>query len=55
MSSFLKEACAGDEELRREVDLLLARKDQAENFTEGPALEAAAKLPRADSRANLSP
>ena len=42
-SSFLKEACAGDEVLRREVESLLARKDQAENFTEGPSMEAAAK------------
>ena len=42
-ASFLKEACGGDEELRREVESLLARKDQAENFIEVPALEAAAK------------
>lgn len=42
-SSFLKEACAGDEELRREVELLLAHKDQADSFIEVPALEAAAK------------
>ncbi len=42
-SSFLKEACAGDEELRREVESLLAHKDQAESFIEAPALEAAAK------------
>ena len=27
-SSFLKEACAGDEELRKEVESLLAYKDQ---------------------------
>jgi len=42
-SSFLKEACAGDEELRREVESLLAHKDQAESFIEVTALEAAAK------------
>ena len=42
-SSFLKEACAGDEVLRREVESLLAHKDQAESFIEVPALEAAAK------------
>ena len=42
-ASFLKEACAGDEELRQEVESLLAHKDQAENFIEVPALEAAAK------------
>jgi len=42
-SSFLKEACAGDEELRQEVESLLAYKDQAESFIEVPALETAAK------------
>ncbi|HEU0005982.1 MAG TPA: protein kinase, partial [Terriglobia bacterium] len=41
--AFLKEACAGDEVLRREVESLLAHKSQAEDFTEVPALEAAAK------------
>ncbi len=35
-ASFLKEACAGDEELRREVESLLAHKDQAESFIECP-------------------
>ena len=35
-SSFLKEACAGDEELRREVESLLAHKHQAESFIEEP-------------------
>ena len=33
-SSFLKAACAGDEVLRREVESLLAHKDQAESFIE---------------------
>ncbi len=42
-ASFLKEACAGDEVLRLEVESLLAHKDQAESFIEVPALEAAAK------------
>jgi serine/threonine protein kinase/Tfp pilus assembly protein PilF len=42
-SSFLKEACADDEVLRREVESLLAHKDQAESFIEVPALETAAK------------
>ena len=41
--TFLKEACAGDEALRREVESLLAHKDQAESFIEEPALEVAAK------------
>jgi len=38
-SSFLAEACAGDEELRREVESLLAHKEQSESFSEVPALE----------------
>ena len=55
-SSFLKEACAGDEELRREVESLLAHKDQAESFIEVPALEAAAKgLAEGRPQINLSP
>ena len=40
---FLKEACAGDEDLRREVESLLAHQQQAQGFIEAPALEAAAK------------
>ena len=42
-ASFLKEACAGDEELRREVESCLAHKDQAESFIEVHALEAATR------------
>ena len=38
-ASFLKEACAGDEVVRREVESLLAYQPQAESFTEVPALE----------------
>jgi tetratricopeptide (TPR) repeat protein/TolB-like protein len=42
-AAFLKEACAGDDALRREVESLLAEEKGAE-FLEAPALEAAAKL-----------
>ena len=42
-AAFLAAACAGDEELRREVESLLAYEDQAEHFIESPALEVAAK------------
>jgi Tol biopolymer transport system component/serine/threonine protein kinase len=42
-AAFLKEACAGDEELRREVESLLAYEQQAEGFIEALAPEAAAK------------
>ena len=41
--AFLREACAGDEALRQEVESLLAHKEQAESFIEAPALEVAAK------------
>ena len=43
-SGFLVEACAGDEELRREVESLLAYEDQAETFIESPALDMAARM-----------
>jgi len=40
---FLEQACAGDEELRRKVEALLARERQAEHFLQSPVLEMAAK------------
>src|SRR4029434_8627370 len=43
-AAFLVEACAGDEGLRREVESLLAYEDQAEHFSESPALEVSAKI-----------
>lgn len=43
-SEFLAEACAGDEELRREVESLLAYEDRAETFIESPALDLAARM-----------
>ena len=43
-SSFLAETCAGDEELRREVESLLVYEDRAENFIESPALDVAARM-----------
>lgn len=36
---FLAEACAGDEELRREVESMLAWDERAERFLESPVLE----------------
>ena len=41
--AFLEEACAGDEELRREVESLLEVQSQADGFLEKPALEAVAR------------
>ena len=43
-SAFLVEATAGDAELRREVESLLAYEDRAENFIESPALDVAARM-----------
>jgi serine/threonine protein kinase/Tfp pilus assembly protein PilF len=43
-AAFLIKACAGDDELRREVESLLAAHEQAEGFMDTPALEVAAEL-----------
>jgi len=42
-AAFLKEACAGDEDLRREVEAWLSQEDAGDGFLEGRALEVAAK------------
>jgi len=42
-ASFLEEACAGDEALRKEVDALLASRSGIDRFMENPAMEMAAK------------
>lgn len=41
--AFLDKACAGDEELRREVESLLAAHQRADKFIESPAMEHAAR------------
>src|SRR5204863_6663686 len=46
--AFLKSACAGDNDLLREVESLLRYQDPAKNFIESPALEVAAKAVAAD-------
>src|SRR5262245_30419348 len=57
--AFLDEACAGDEDLHREVASLLAYDDQSASFIESPALEVAARElgtfldPQLDTRADL--
>ncbi len=53
--AFLDEACAGDEELRRGVELLLLHQPSAENFIEVPALEVLAKGLAADSPTVVTP
>lgn len=40
---FLKQACEGDEELRREVEWLLALPEETSSFVERPALEVAGR------------
>jgi serine/threonine protein kinase/Tfp pilus assembly protein PilF len=52
-ASFLAEACAGDEGLRREVESLLAYEDQAENFIESPAMDLAAQMIADDQGAKV--
>ena len=43
-SSFLDGACAGDDELRREVESLLRAHDNAGDFIASPAMNVAARL-----------
>ncbi|MFL6277953.1 MAG: protein kinase domain-containing protein [Blastocatellia bacterium] len=42
-ADFLQQACAGDTQLRSEVDSLLSSHDQASGFLDSPALEVAAR------------
>src|SRR5215470_16954378 len=42
--AFLKEACQGDEELRRAVERLVVADNRVENFIESPAFEVAPEL-----------
>ena len=52
-ATFLAEVCAGNEELRREVESLLAYEDRAANFIESPALDVAARMIADDQSANV--
>jgi eukaryotic-like serine/threonine-protein kinase len=52
-AAFLAEACAGDEELRREVESLLRFDRRAERFIEAPALEVAAQAQAEAGEATL--
>lgn len=42
-AAFMDRACAGDEELRRQVEALLAAHEEAGSFIESPAMEVAAR------------
>jgi hypothetical protein len=51
-AAFLREACGSDEDLRREVESLLAEEEGGDRFLEAPALEVAARaLARDQARA----
>lgn len=52
-ADYLAQACAGDAELRHEVESLLAYEDQAEEFIESPALDVAAKILADEQHATL--
>jgi len=53
-SSFISQACSGDEELRSEVESLIASHEQSGSFIDQPAFEVAASL-LAGERAELKP
>ena len=50
-ATFLDETCAGDEPLRRKVELLLEYHEKSGDFIETPAFEAAPELLRDDADA----
>ncbi len=52
-AAFLKEACGKDEDMRREVEGLLAQEEKARSFLEAPALEAVAKVLAEDRSPSL--
>ncbi len=51
--AFLKDACAGDDSMRREVESLLACQPEAAKFIEQPAVEVAAKAMAHDRRQDM--
>jgi serine/threonine protein kinase/Tfp pilus assembly protein PilF len=53
-AAYLHEVCAGDDELRREVESLLAQEKRGDGFLESPALEVAARAMAIDSRQSLN-
>jgi eukaryotic-like serine/threonine-protein kinase len=53
-SAFLERACAGDHELRHEVEMLIRSDAEASHFLEAPALEDAARLLKGDEAASLT-
>jgi serine/threonine protein kinase/Tol biopolymer transport system component len=52
-AAFLREACAGDEALRQEVESLLRYEDAGDHFLERPAVEEVARLVSRDPESNV--
>ena len=52
-AAFLREACAGDEALRQEVESLLRYEDAADRFMERPAVEEVARLVSSHPESNV--
>src|SRR5262249_1910931 len=53
-AAFLFEACAGDDELLRELESLLEAHEQVEGFLDAPALEVAAQVIAEDQGQTMS-
>ena len=53
--AFLRQACAGDEPLERQVRVLLSAEPEAEQFLERPAIEGAAQSLARDQRNHADP
>src|SRR5438093_6745137 len=52
-TAFLDKACAGDDDLRREIEWMLAHENEAHRFMPTPAVEAAAQMLTTDSGGSL--
>src|SRR5882672_11291872 len=52
--AYLREVCAGDDALRREVESLLEQEKRGDGFLESPAVEVAAKMMAMDAIQSLS-
>jgi serine/threonine protein kinase/Tol biopolymer transport system component len=53
-ATYLLEACVGDDELRREVESLLAQEKRTDGFLESPALEGTARAMELNLRQSLN-